>query len=89
MVENGGGEEFFGAMSEAFKGDVHAIARRLNANSPGTIPHIRKIGVRTVAVSADAAILSKLAPPYSGTGFFLVPVVRAWTMTTFWARRGR
>ena len=89
LVEDGGGGEPFGAMSEAFKQEVHAIARSLNANSPGTIPHIRKIGVRTVAVSVDAAILSKLAPPYSRTGFFLVPVVRAWTMTTFWARRGR
>jgi hypothetical protein len=86
LIEDSGGNEPFGSMSEAFKRDVYAIARELGARSPSTIPHIRKIGVRTVAVSADASILSQLAPPYSTTGFFLVPVVRAWTTNTvaFW-----
>jgi hypothetical protein len=89
LIEDSGGDEPFGSMSEAFKRDVYAIARELGARSPSTIPHIRKIGVRTVAVSADASILSQLAPPYSTTGFFLVPVVRAWTMTKFWGGRAR
>ena len=87
-MENGGGEKPICAMSQAFMRDVREIARRLRAKAPVIIPHIRKIGVRTVALRADATVLGRLVPPYSRTGFFLVPVVRAWTMTTFWVRRG-
>jgi len=87
LVADGCGETSFGEMSPAFKRQVHAIARELRAKDPTTIPHIRKVGVRTIAVQSDSDRLHELALPYSETGFFLVPVVRAWTMVRFWPWR--
>lgn len=86
LVEPQHSDAFFGEMSAGFKRQIFAIAQQLGATSPTTIPHIRKVGVRTVVLKADSARLQEIAPPYSKTGFFLAPVVRAWTMTKF---RGR
>jgi hypothetical protein len=70
-------------MSQVFNRQIWAIAKSLGEKSPSKIPFINKVGVRTVAVGSDCTRLGELAPPYSRTGFFLVPVIRAWTMTKF------
>jgi hypothetical protein len=87
LVADQDGKTSFGEMSPTFKRQVHAIARELRAKDPTTIPHIRKVGVRTIAVQPESDQLHELAPPYSRTGFFLAPVVRAWTMVRFWPWR--
>jgi hypothetical protein len=83
LLEDGGGEPAIGEMSPAFMNHIWAIARCFGGNSPSTIPFINKVGVRTIAVSPDCGRSGELAPPYCDTGFFLAPVVRAWTMTRF------
>ena len=83
LFGDGGKTAAFGEMAVAFKNHIWAIARSVGGKSPTTIPFITKVGVRTIAVGPDCARLDELAQPYSTTGLFLAPVVRAWTTTKF------
>jgi len=50
---------------------------------PDVVKHIFSIGARTVVLGHDNPALSDLHFPFRISGFFLVPIVRAWTKVYF------
>jgi len=78
-----GAPTVIGDLSEGFSGELLEVARMLKAKRPGQIPHIWQVGVRTVVVSSDSPLITSMVVPFNRTGFFLAPVLRAWTKSRF------
>ena len=64
-------------------GRVLAQTRTKGRQWPHSIPFINWVGVRSVSIPVDSPLLSTLHPPFSESGFFLAPVIMAYTTITF------
>jgi len=73
-----------GALSEKVKADLREIARRCdNWPPPNYLPHIRSLGLRSLALRADDAAVDQLHEPWRSSGFLLAPMLIGISMTTF------
>lgn len=78
--------QLLGALTKRVNDDIGLVrARRRKGGTqwPYSIPFINWVGVRTVCVSVDDPLLATLHPPFSESGFFLAPVIMAYTTITF------
>jgi hypothetical protein len=70
------GERRLGALSDKVNADLREIASRCDCwPPPKFLPHIRSIGLRTIAVRADDAELDQLHEPWRTSGFLLAPMI--------------
>jgi hypothetical protein len=71
-----------GALSEKVKADLREIAKRCEAwPPPSYLPHIRSLGLRSLALRADDAAIDQLHEPWRTSGFLLAPMLIGVCMT--------
>ena len=78
--------ELLAALTRRVNDDIGFVLSRTKAKGrqwPFSIPFINWVGVRSVAVAADSPFLATLHPPFSESGFFLAPVIMAYTTIEF------
>jgi hypothetical protein len=72
------------ALSEKVKADLREIAQRCNSwPPPNYLPHIRSLGLRSLALRADDAAVDQLHEPWRSSGFLLAPMLIGISMTKF------
>lgn len=79
-------------LSSKVHDDLWELAKIAGTDAENLIPprrlgHLRLVGARTVAVSAEEAEALRLNEPWASSGFMLAPIVLCYTKAKFWARR--
>lgn len=70
------------ALSEKVKADLREIAKQCESwPPPNYLPHIRSLGLRTIATRADDPIIDQLHEPWRSSGFLLAPMLIGICMT--------
>lgn len=65
-----------GVLSDKVKADLREVATQCKSwPPPGFLPHIRSIGLRSIAVRADDSITDQLHEPWRTSGFLLAPML--------------
>ena len=73
-----------GALSDRVKSDLEAIAKRCESwPPPKFLPHIRSIGLRTIALRPDDPFTEQLHEPWRSSGFLLAPMLIGICMARF------
>lgn len=73
-----------GALSGKVKADLDEISRRCETwPPPNYLPHIRSLGLRSLALRADDATVDQLHEPWRSSGFLLAPMLIGISMTKF------
>lgn len=73
-----------GALSEKVGSDLKAIAGFCESwPPPKYLPHIRSMGLRTIALRSDDPVLEQLHEPWHSTGFLLAPMLIGFSVTGF------
>ena len=75
------GDDIIAWSGETLIHDLFSVAKAVEKKAggakceiPKVLPHLRMIGLRSVAVS-DEAKCAELCPPFSESGFFLAPII--------------
>jgi hypothetical protein len=81
------GGEYVGALSQDFDRDLRQIRKWLDTGRklglPGTVPHLFAVCARTVVRPKGHADLQGVHAPWATSGFWLVPVLFAYTTLYF------
>jgi hypothetical protein len=78
--------EVLGALTKRVNDDIGYVLASTKTRGrqwPFSIPFINLVGVRSIAVSVDSPLLPTLHPPFSESGFYLAPVIMAYTTIEF------
>jgi hypothetical protein len=80
----GPGKMRIGALSAKVKADLRDISNLCEKwPPPKYLPHIRSLGLRSMVLRADDAVVDQLHEPWRTTGFLLAPMLIGICMTRF------
>jgi hypothetical protein len=88
FLETREGRAPLGALASSLYWDLKDIHKRVGGRflAPNFISHLVVYGVRSVVLSPDSLHLSRLHRSFQNSGFFLAPLIKAFTCTPFTKR---